>query len=153
MRAVIQRVERANVQVESETVGQIGKGLFILLGIAEGDKEDEARKLAKKIASLRVFSDKEGKLRLGAEDVEGSFLVVSNFTLYGDCRRGRRPDFTRAASPEKARNLYHIFIGALTESGFPVETGRFGADMQIEQVLDGPMTLVLDTDDWRQQTT
>lgn len=153
MRAVIQRVKRACVQVDGEVTGQIGTGLFVLLGVEAADTEKDAQTLAAKTAGLRIFSDAAGKMCLGAADVDGGLLVVSNFTLYGDCRKGRRPDFTRAAGAEQARVLYHAYVQALCEAcvpaGIPVETGRFGADMQIGTECDGPVTLVLDTADWR----
>lgn len=153
MKAVIQRVGRACVRVEGAVTGQIGTGLLVLLGVEPMDTERDARMLAAKTAGLRIFSDDTGKMRLGAVDVGGGFLVVSNFTLYGDCRKGRRPDFTRAAGAEQAQNLYRAFVQALVEAcaltGRPVETGRFGADMRIEMECDGPVTLVLDTAEWR----
>lgn len=153
MRAVIQRVKRACVRVDGEITGQIQTGLLVLLGVESADVEKDAQALAAKTAGLRIFSDTTGKMCLGASDVDGGFLVVSNFTLYGDCRKGRRPDFTRAAGAEQAQSLYRAFVQALCEAcapaGMPVETGRFGSDMQIETECDGPVTLVLDTADWR----
>lgn len=153
MRAVVQRVKRACVRVDGAPAGQIGAGLLVLLGVEKADGEQDARTLAAKIAGLRVFSDETGKMRLGAADVSGGFLVVSNFTLYGDCHRGRRPDFARAADASQAQTLYRSFVQALCEAcasaGLPVETGRFGADMRVEMDGDGPVTLVLDTADWR----
>ncbi|MFT8887233.1 MAG: D-aminoacyl-tRNA deacylase [Ethanoligenens sp.] len=153
MRAVVQRVKRACVRVGGAVTGQIDTGLLVLLGVEQADTEKDAQTLAAKTAGLRVFSDATGKMCLGASDVDGGFLVVSNFTLYGDCRKGRRPEFTRAAGAEQAQALYHAFVqalcGACVPAGMPVETGRFGADMQIEMDGDGPVTLVLDTADWR----
>ncbi len=151
MRAVIQRVSRASVVTGGETVGQIGKGLLILLGVERSDTETDAALLAAKTAGLRIFTDEKGKMSFGAADVNGGFLVVSNFTLYGDCRHGRRPDFMRAAGAEQAETLYRAFVRALGEKAAPlaVETGRFGADMAVKMDGDGPVTLVLDTLEWR----
>ncbi len=153
MRTVVQRVRRACVRVDGAVTGQIGTGLLVLVGVEQADTEQDARTLAAKTAGLRIFSDETGKMCLGASDVGGGFLVVSNFTLYGDCRKGRRPDFTRAAGAAQAQALYRVFVQALCEAcapaGMPVETGRFGADMRIEMDGDGPVTLVLDTAEWR----
>ena len=145
MRAVLQRVSRATVVIDGETVGAIPRGLLVLLGVAEADTEKEARWLAEKVAGLRVFNDEAGKMNLGVAEVGGGVLVVSQFTLYGDCRKGRRPSFIAAAPPEVAVPLYEAFVNALRALGLPVATGRFGAMMQVELVNDGPVTLILDT--------
>jgi len=145
MRAVVQRVSRAAVVIDGETVGAIQRGLLVLLGVAPADTEKEARWLAEKVAGLRVFNDEAGKMNLGVAEVGGGVLVVSQFTLYGDCRKGRRPSFIAAAPPEIAMPLYEAFVNALRALGLPVATGRFGAMMQVELVNDGPVTLILDT--------
>lgn len=144
MRAVIQRVRQAKVTVSGETTGQIGMGWLVLLGVAPGDTAREVEWLAEKIANLRAFEDDAGKMNLSVMDVGGSVLVVSQFTLYGDCLKGRRPGFTAAASPDVAEPLYESFINALKALGAPVGAGRFGADMQVELVNDGPVTFVID---------
>lgn len=125
--------------------GQIGPGLLVLLGVAEGDTAAEARQLAKKIAGLRVFEDGQQKMNLSLADVGGSMLVVSQFTLLGDCRRGRRPDFTAAAEPELAEKLYLTFVEAVSQENIPVQTGRFRQHMEVSLVNDGPVTLVVDS--------
>ena len=145
MRAVLQRVSRAAVVIDGETVGAVQRGLLVLLGVAEADTEKEARWLAEKVAGLRVFNDEAGKMNLGVADVNGGVLVVSQFTLYGDASKGRRPSFVAAAPPEVAVPLYEAFVNALRALGLPVATGRFGAMMQVELVNDGPVTLILDT--------
>lgn len=145
MRAVLQRVRRANVSVEGETVGAIERGLLVLLGIAPADTIDDVRRLAEKTARLRIFNDEAGKMNCSVVDVGGAVLVVSQFTLYGDCRKGRRPSFIDAAPPNVAVPLYEAFVHALRSLGLPVRTGRFGAMMQVELVNDGPVTLILDT--------
>lgn len=145
MRAVVQRVTRASVVVEGQTVGAIGRGLMILLGVAHGDGEEQAGWLAQKIAGLRIFEDDEGKMNLSLLDVGGSALVVSQFTLYADSRKGRRPSFTDAARPEVAEPLCDRFASLLREKGVAqVETGVFGAYMQVEIHNDGPVTLILE---------
>ena len=136
---------QASVTIDGRVHGQIERGFLILLGIAREDTADQARKLADKICSLRVFSDAAGKMNLGLEDTGGSLLVVSQFTLYGNCKHGRRPDFLAAARPETAIPLYELFIRLCREKGFLVETGEFGADMQVDSRNDGPLTLLLDT--------
>lgn len=146
MRAVVQRVKEASVSIEGERVGEIGKGLVILLGIAQGDSEREARRLAEKIAHLRIFADEEGRFNLSALDVGAQALVVSQFTLYGDTRKGRRPSFTSAAPPEVAEPLVERFIEFLRAVGLQVESGRFGAMMVVNIANDGPVTLILDTE-------
>jgi D-tyrosyl-tRNA(Tyr) deacylase len=144
MRAVVQRVSSARVRVEDETVGEIGRGFVILLGVSKGDTEAEARWLAKKCAGLRIFEDSEGLLNLGLGDVGGKALVVSQFTLYGDCEKGRRPSFTGAAPPEEAERLYRVFVGAMRTEGIEVQTGTFQAKMLVEINNDGPVTLIID---------
>ncbi|UCC64750.1 MAG: D-tyrosyl-tRNA(Tyr) deacylase [Anaerolineae bacterium] len=144
MRAVVQRVSQASVTADGRVVGQIGQGLMILLGVKTGDTEAEARWLAQKIAGLRIFSDDEGKFNLSAHDVGGAVLVVSQFTLYGDTRKGRRPSFTDAAPPDLAEPLVDRFVEFLRAQGLPVETGVFGAVMQVEIHNDGPVTLLLE---------
>ncbi len=147
MRALIQRVSGASVSVESRVVGRIGHGLVILLGVTHGDGESQAGALAAKIAGLRIFSDEAGKFNLSLLDVKGSALVISQFTLYGNAKRGRRPDFIAAARPEQAEPLVEYFANALGEAGVRgVQTGIFGAHMLVEIHNDGPVTLLLDTD-------
>lgn len=145
MRAVVQRVRGCRVVVAGEIVGEIGAGLLVLLGIKTGDTADQARWLADKIVGLRIMSDEQGKMNVGVADSGGSILVVSQFTLYGDCQKGRRPSFIDAARPEVAEPLYEAFANAVRMQGVPVATGRFGADMQVELVNDGPVTLVVET--------
>jgi len=145
MRACVQRVSRAQVTVAGEVCGRIGPGFLVLLGVAEGDTEADARWMADKIATLRVFEDGQGKMNLGLADVGGSMLVVSQFTLLGDCRKGRRPSFTSAAPPEKAEELYEAFCSVVKGHGIAVATGRFRQHMEVELVNDGPVTLLLDT--------
>jgi D-aminoacyl-tRNA deacylase len=145
MRAVIQRVRRARVTVGDDVTGEIQQGLLILLGIHQTDSVEQSRWLAEKIAGLRIFEDSSGKMNVGVEDVRGAILVVSQFTLYGDCQKGRRPSFISAAPPPVAEPLYEEFINGLRLLGIPVSTGRFGADMQVELVNDGPVTLIVET--------
>ena len=145
MRAVVQRVSRASVTIEGQIVGEIGRGLLILLGITHDDTSERAMWLAEKIAGLRVFSDDDGKMNCDVTEAGGGALIVSQFTLYGDCRKGRRPSFIEAAPPTVAIPLYETFIHAVKAQGVPVATGRFGADMQVELVNDGPVTLVVDS--------
>ncbi|HEY7327764.1 MAG TPA: D-aminoacyl-tRNA deacylase [Gemmataceae bacterium] len=145
MRAVVQRVRRASVAIDGETVGAIERGLLVLLGVTTADTVLEVNRLADKTANLRIFNDESGKMNLSVADVRGSMLVVSQFTLYGDCRKGRRPSFVAAATPDIAVPLYEAFVNALRSVGLPVQTGRFGAMMQVELVNDGPVTLILDT--------
>ena len=146
MRAVVQRVSRAQVKVNSQISGQIGRGLLVLLGVGAADDEKAARHLAEKIAHLRVFEDDGGKMNCSLLEAGGAVLAVSQFTLYGDCRKGRRPSFARAARPEEARVLYEKFVQSLQELGVPVEQGVFQAIMDVELVNDGPVTLLLDTE-------
>jgi D-tyrosyl-tRNA(Tyr) deacylase len=147
MRLVIQRVTRAAVRVDSQTVGEIDHGLLVLAGVAATDDEAEARRLALKTAELRIFSDAEGRFNLSLIDTGGAALVVSQFTLFADVRRGRRPDFSAAARPEQAEPLVEAFAAALREAGVRVETGRFGARMAVDLVNDGPVTIVMDSAD------
>jgi D-aminoacyl-tRNA deacylase len=146
MRAVVQRVTSARVVVGDEVVGQIGVGLLVLLGVAPADTPAEVQWLADKVVGLRIFRDDDDKMNRGVADVNGGVLVVSQFTLYGDCRKGRRPSFVGAAPPELAERLYEAFVTAVKAQGVPTATGRFGAMMQVELVNDGPVTLILDTD-------
>ena len=152
MRAVLQRVSRAKVTVAGEIVGEIGRGLVVLLGVEQGDIEADAQQLADKIVGLRIFDDADGKMNLslldvrcGSPDPAEAMLVVSQFTLLGDCRKGRRPSFIQAAPPEIAERLYETFVAAVGVQGIPVATGRFRAMMQVELVNDGPVTLLLDS--------
>lgn len=145
MRAVVQRVRRGSVSVDDRTVGEIGLGLVILVGVTHGDAESDARFLAQKIATLRIFEDAAGKFNLSALDVGASALVVSQFTLYADTRRGRRPDFIAAARPPVAEPLIDRFVALLREQGMPVQTGQFQAHMFVTIVNDGPVTLILDS--------
>ena len=144
MRVVLQRVSRAAVRVDGQTVGAIGRGFVVLAGFAPQDGESTLAWMAEKIAGLRVFADREGKMNLPLADVGGAVLVISQFTLYGDAAKGRRPSFTGAAPPEVAEALYGRFIELLRQARVPVETGRFGAVMEVEMVNDGPVTLVLE---------
>ncbi len=146
MRAILTRVSSASVTIDAEVVGSIGKGFLILLGVGPEDTEAECRLLAEKALGLRVFEDENGKMNLGLESVGGEVLVVSQFTLYGNCRKGRRPSFTEAAGPELGNALYEKFLAVCRELGYPPQHGRFGADMKVASVNDGPVTLILDTD-------
>ena len=144
MRALVQRVTRAEVRVDGSTVGAIGAGLLVLVGVTHADDAAAAAKLAAKVAHLRVFDDDAGVMNRSVRDAGGGVLVVSQFTLYGDTRRGRRPSWTDAARPEHAEPLVRAFVTALRDEGLTVETGRFGADMAVELVNDGPVTLALE---------
>ena len=146
MRAVVQRVTRASVRVGSETVGAIQLGLLVLVGVGEGDTEADASTLADKVVGLRIFEDPEGKMNLDVKTVNGALLAVSQFTLLGDVRKGRRPSFTAAMPPDPARTLFERFVAACRERAVPVETGRFRAEMAVELVNDGPVTILLDTE-------
>ena len=146
MRAVLTRVKYASVTFDGETVGKIGPGFLILLGVGPEDTEEHARVLAEKALGLRIFEDENGKMNLGLDAVKGQVLVVSQFTLYGNCRKGRRPSFTEAAGPELGNALYERFLSICEELGYPPQHGRFGADMKVESLNDGPVTLILDTD-------
>ncbi len=145
MRAVVQRVARASVTVDGQVTGAIEHGLLVLLGVAPADGERERDWLAGKIVGLRIFPDAEGKMNLSLADVAGGMLVVSQFTLYGDCRKGRRPSFVKAAHPSLAEPAYEAFCEAVAALGVPVERGVFGGDMKVELLNDGPVTLVIDT--------
>ena len=145
MRAVLTRVNSASVTIDGEVVGKIGKGFLILLGVGPEDTEKECRYLAEKALGLRIFTDENDKMNLGLVDVDGQVLVVSQFTLYGNCRKGRRPSFAEAAGPELGNRLYERFLEICEELGFPPQHGRFGASMQVESVNDGPVTILLDT--------
>lgn len=148
MRAVVQCVSHASVTVEEQVVGSIGKGFVVLLGVGHGDTEAEAERLWRKISKLRVFDDADGKTNLSLADVGGEVLVVSQFTLYANCRKGNRPSFTEAGDPAVAERLYEYFAELARRDGFPVATGRFGAMMDVALVNHGPFTLWLDTEQW-----
>jgi D-tyrosyl-tRNA(Tyr) deacylase len=145
MRAVIQRVSRAEVRVEGRATGSVGRGLVVLLGVGREDGEEDARLLAEKVAALRIFEDAAGKMNLAVGEVGGGLLVVSQFTLLGDTRKGNRPSFTGAAPPEAAHALYERFCALLREKGLPVGTGLFRARMEVELVNEGPVTILLDS--------
>jgi|SRR5580658_5428964 D-tyrosyl-tRNA(Tyr) deacylase len=145
MRAVVQRVSRAQVAVDGEIVGEVGPGLLVLLGVTHADAEADADYLADKIAGLRVFEDENGKMNLDVASIGGGILVVSQFTLYGDVRRGKRPSFDAAAPPELARQLYEYFVARIRAAGLPCQTGRFQEMMEVESVNDGPITILLDS--------
>jgi D-aminoacyl-tRNA deacylase len=145
MRAVVQRVSRAKVTVNREVTGEIGRGLLVLLGVGDEDSEADAVYLAEKISGLRIFEDEDGKMNRSLLDVAGSVLAVSQFTLYGDVRRGKRPSFDAAAPPEKARQLYEFFVEQIRAAGLRCETGRFQEMMQVELVNEGPVTILLDS--------
>ena len=146
MRAVVTRVTHASVTIDGTVRGSIGPGFLILLGVAHGDTAAQAVKLADKICGLRIFEDEAGKMNLGLDAVNGQLLIVSQFTLYGNCKKGRRPEFLAAARPEVAIPLYEKFVQECRSKGFHTETGEFGAYMQVESLNDGPLTLVVDTD-------
>jgi D-aminoacyl-tRNA deacylase len=145
MRAVVQRVSRARVTVNGETAGEIGLGLLVLLGVGAGDTRADADYLAEKTVGLRIFEDAGGKMNLSVAEVGGALLVVSQFTLYGDARRGKRPSFDAAAPPEQARELYEYFVQKVCAAGLSCETGRFQETMQVELVNEGPVTILLDS--------
>ena len=145
MRAVVQRIMEAQVSIEGQIVGKIERGFLVFLGVGKEDQEDDADYLAAKIPQLRVFEDDEGKFNLSLLDIGGEILVVSQFTLFGDCRKGRRPSFTEAADPQRAQKLYHRFIATLQENEITVATGEFQARMEVALVNDGPVTLLLDS--------
>ena len=146
MRAVLTRVKSASVTIDGTVNGKIGQGFLILLGVGPEDTETQCRYLAEKALGLRIFEDEDGKMNLGLSDVGGQVLVVSQFTLYGNCRKGRRPSFTEAAGPELGNALYEKFLAICEELGYPPQHGQFGADMKVSSVNDGPVTLILDTD-------
>lgn len=145
MRAVVQRVSRAKVTVNEQISGEIGLGLLVLLGVGQEDTEADATYLSEKIAGLRIFEDEHGKMNRSVQDVGGSVLAVSQFTLYGDVRRGKRPSFDAAAPPDHARRLYEFFVGRIRAAGLRCETGRFQEMMQVELVNEGPVTILLDS--------
>ena len=145
MRAVLTRVNSASVTIDGHVNGKIGRGFLILLGVGPNDTEKECRYLAEKALGLRIFEDENEKMNLGLDAVNGEVLVVSQFTLYGNCRKGRRPSFTEAADPEKGNRLYEQFLVECEKLGFPPQHGEFGADMKVESINDGPVTLILDT--------
>jgi D-tyrosyl-tRNA(Tyr) deacylase len=145
MRAVVQRASQGKVTVKEETVGQIGQGLVVLLGVGEGDNLADAEYLADKVLNLRIFSNEEGKMDLSVQEIAGELLIVPQFTLYGDCSKGRRPDFTEAAPPGEAEELYKEFVNLLEESEIKVETGQFKALMEVELINDGPVTIILES--------
>src|SRR2546425_1262806 len=145
MRAVVQRVSRANVVVGGETTGEIGQGLLVLLAVGQADTESDADYLAEKVAGLRIFEDEKGKMNLAVAEIGGGVLVVSQFTLYGDVRRGKRPSFDAAAPPQRGRELYEYFVERIRSFGLPCQTGRFQEMMQVELVNDGPVTILLDS--------
>ena len=146
MRAVIQRVSRAEITIDHQETREIGQGLVVFLGVMKGDTEAQAEFLAEKAQGLRIFTDENGKMNRSLEDVKGQLLIVSQFTLYGSCKKGRRPEFLSAARPEVAIPLYEKFVQLCRDKGFHTETGEFGAYMQVESLNDGPVTLVVDTD-------
>lgn len=146
MKAVLQRVSRAQVSVDGEITGKIGKGILVLLGIGKDDSLEDVKYLADKIINLRIFPDENDKLNLSLKDIDGEMLVVSQFTLYADCRKGRRPSFEQAAKPETAVDLYNKFVTECKTYGIKVETGRFQAMMNVELCNEGPVTILLDTD-------
>ena len=145
MRAVVQRVRQARIVVEGEAVGAIERGLLVYLGAAQGDTETDLRYMVDKIAGLRVFQNEEGKMSRSVQDIDGAVLVVSQFTLFGDVRRGRRPSFDGAAEPVEAKRLYLDVVNGLRNRGLPVQTGRFGAMMDVHSLVDGPVTIQLDS--------
>ena len=145
MRAVVQRVSRASVSVDGSVLSRIGRGLLVLLGVAEGDSEEDARYLAAKSAELRIFLDDEGKMNRSVEETGGEVLVISQFTLLGDVRKGRRPSYAKAAPPEEANRLYELFAEELRARGLSTATGSFGAMMDVELVNEGPVTILLDS--------
>jgi D-tyrosyl-tRNA(Tyr) deacylase len=146
MRVVVQRVSRAEVRVQGRVIGRIGPGLVVLVGVGHGDTSQAAEWLAEKVVKLRIFDDEQGKMNRSITESGGAILCVSQFTLYGDCRKGRRPSYDRAASGEAAKSLYESFVGFLRAQGVKVETGEFRAMMDVELVNDGPVTLILDSD-------
>ncbi|SHI35956.1 D-aminoacyl-tRNA deacylase [Parasporobacterium paucivorans] len=147
MKFIVQRVSRASVMVEGRVTGEIGKGFLVLIGVSREDTKKEADKLVRKLTGLRIFEDENGKTNLSLKDVDGSLLIVSQFTLYADCRKGNRPSFTRAGEPEQAESLYEYIIEKCKEDISGVETGIFGADMKVELINDGPFTIILDSEE------
>lgn len=147
MKALIQRVKKACVKVDEKTIGEIKHGILIFLGVGEDDEQENIRYLADKCTKLRIFTDENDKMNLSLQDVKGEILVVSQFTLYGNCKKGTRPSFSKAAKAQKARLFYEMFIKECISKGFNVQTGEFGADMHVELINDGPVTIWLDTDE------
>ncbi|MCD8037742.1 MAG: D-tyrosyl-tRNA(Tyr) deacylase [Lachnospiraceae bacterium] len=147
MKFVIQRVKKACVTVDGEVVGKIGHGLLVFVGIADFDDKQTADKMIDKLTRLRIFDDEQGKTNLSIEDVDGEFLIISQFTLYADCRKGNRPSFTSAGKPEMANELYEYVISEIAKRGFLAEHGKFGADMKVELLNDGPFTILLDSEE------
>jgi D-tyrosyl-tRNA(Tyr) deacylase len=145
MRAVIQRVKEARVEVEGEVIGRIEGGILLLLGVGKDDSEGDVEYLTEKVLGLRIFEDTDGKMNLSIVDVKGEILIISQFTLYGDCRKGRRPSFDKAAPPDLAENLYGLFVQKVKEKGIKVETGRFRALMNVHLINSGPVTILLDS--------
>ena len=145
MRAVIQRVNNASVEVDGKTVGEIGKGLLVFLGVGDGDTDADLNYIADKTAGLRIFSDEDDKMNLSVTDIDGEILVVSQFTLYGDCRKGRRPNFTSSMEPVTAEKMYEDFIKTIESKGIKTAHGEFGADMKVSISNDGPVTIMLDS--------
>lgn len=145
MRAVVQRVSRAQVSVGEEVTGKIGAGVVVLLGVAKSDSQADADYIAAKVLGLRIFEDENGKMNLSLGEIHGAVLAVSQFTLYGDARKGRRPSFDQAAPPQQANELYEYFVGKIREAGFVCETGRFQATMKVDLINDGPVTILLDS--------
>ena len=147
MKFVIQRVTQASVEVDQKIIGQIDKGFCVLIGVSETDTKEIADKLVKKLLGLRIFEDENGKTNLSLEAVGGSLLLISQFTLYADCRKGNRPSFTNAGNPTLANNLYEYIISECQNAGYSVQTGEFGADMKVSLTNDGPFTIILDSDE------
>lgn len=145
MRAVVQRVLEANVAVDGEVIGSIGNGLLVFLGVGDGDTDADLKYIADKVTGLRIFSDENDKMNLSVTDIGGEILVISQFTLYGDCRKGRRPNFTSAMQPSTAEKMYEDFVRYIADQGIRTECGRFGADMKVSLINDGPVTLLLDS--------
>jgi len=145
LRLVVQRVKQASVRIQNKTVGEIGPGLLIFLGVGQDDTEEDVGYLVEKVLHLRIFADNQGRLNLSLTDIHGSLMIVSQFTLWGDCRKGRRPSFSHSAPPEKAEPLYRLFIQKATEAGLTVAAGRFQEMMEVYLINDGPVTLLLDS--------
>ena len=145
MRAVLQRVTNAEVKVDGEIIGSIGKGILLFLGVSDDDTQTDLQYIADKMMNLRIFEDENGKMNLSVRDIRGELLIVSQFTLYGDCRKGRRPSFDKAGKPEFANEMYEKFIRYCSDSGLKTEHGKFGADMKVSLLNDGPVTIMLDS--------
>ncbi len=145
MRAIVQRVKEASVTVDNRVIGEISHGLLVFLGVGDGDTEADMKYIADKVIGLRIFSDSEDKMNLSVTDVRGEILVISQFTLYGDCRKGRRPNFTASMEPKGAEAMYEHFIAYINEQGIKTARGEFGADMKVSLINDGPVTIILDS--------